>query len=197
MINKLIEKIKDDYLSDINFNDRNFGLIRVHREKQKMTDGQVEKVYPVYKHTPASCNAGKEETCIPDSAFMSLSYHETQAVSITQGGNGFLDVTAQIRNVWWINANKVDSDTVYIDELALNVIKNYPVKIANFDNMAMVHIQVTGTDMSPAIFGQYSYNEANRQYLMPPYFFFAINYTASFRVHRDCVNDITLNPSSC
>lgn len=197
MINKLVEKIKDDYLSGINFNDRNYGLVRIHREKQKTTDGQVEKIYPVYKNTATSCDAGRETQCIPDSAYNSLSYHESQSTSIVQGSNGFLTVTAQIRNVWWINGDKVDQDITFIDDLALNVIKNFPEKIANFDNMAMIYVQVTGTDTSPAIFGQYSYNEANKQYLMPPYYYFAVNYTVSFRVHRDCVNDITLNPSSC
>ncbi len=196
MINKIVEKIKDDYLSAINFNDRNFGLVRTHREKQKTTDGQVEKVYPVYKHTPTSCNSGKEETCIPDSSFMSLSYHEGQSVSVVQGSNGFLSVTAQVRNIWWMNSSKINS-TIGVDDLALNIIKSFPVNIANFDNMAMIRVEVTGMDLSPAIFGQYSYNEANKQYLMPPFYFFSVNYTVTFRIHRSCVDDITINPDVC
>ena len=201
MIHTLIEKIKDVYISDINFVDRNYGLVRTHREKvpNKDNTGTVEKVYPVYINQSTDDNKpGKEVHAIPESKYMSLSYHElTGAPSITPIGNGFFRFSFNVRNVWWINGSKCDATLNTIDTYMLNVIKNFPEHIGNFSNMAQISVEITGTEVTPSIFGAFSYDEANKQYLTPPYLYFAINYRLSCRIHKDCVDDITLQPTSC
>lgn len=201
MINTLIEKIKDTYIADINFSDRNFGLVRTHREKvpNKDNTGTIEKIYPVYLNKSTDSNKpGKEVHSIPDSKYLSLSYHElTGSPSLTPIGNGFYRFSATLRNVWWINGAKCDATLNTIDSYMLNVIKNFPEKIGNFSDMAEIRIEITGTEVTPSIFGAFSYDEANKQYLTLPYLYFAINYRASFRIHKDCIDDITIQPTSC
>lgn len=201
MINGLIEHIKNVYIADINFVDRNYGLIRVHREKvpNKDNSGTVEKIYPVYLTTENTDNkSSREVDAIPNSNYKSLSYHElTASPTLSPIGRGYFKCTAMLRNVWWINGAKCDVTQNSIDKYMLNVLKYFPEHINNFADMAQIFVEITGTDVNSSIFGAYSYDEANKQYLMPPYLFFAINYRVSFRIHKNCVDNIELKPSSC
>ena len=201
MINTLIEKIKDTYISAINFADRNYGLVRIHREKvpNKDNTGTVDKVYPVYLNQSTDSNKpGKEVHAIPDSNFKSLSYHElTGTPTLSPLGNGRFKYTATLRNVWWINGAKCDATLNTIDNYILNVLKYFPERIGNFSDMAQIYVEITGTEVTPSIFGAFSYDEANKQYLTLPYLYFAVAYRVSFIIHKDCIADITLQPSSC
>ncbi len=197
MINLIVEKIKDS-LASVPIIDRNYGLIRTNRVKVKQGDTTVEKVFPVYRNTPDGCSNAVEVDAVPNSSYKALSYHELVAPEGTQSmGNGFYEFTMSMRNVWWINSKLANYDQSNVDQFVLNVIKYFPEKLANFDDLHAIRISIQNIDYSAAVFGQWSYDEANRQYLTPPFFHFGINYQVVFRVHKDCITALTVESNLC
>ena len=197
MINLITEAIKTE-LADVPFNDRNYGLIRTNRIKTKQGDTTVEKVFPVYRNTPDGCSNAVELDAVPNDKYKTLSYHELTGVESTENmGGGFFEFTMSLRNVWWINSNLANYEQTTVDQFVLNVLKYFPEKLANVYPLSAIRVNIQNIDYSPAVFGQWSYDEANRQYLTPPFFHFGINYQVIFRVHKSCITDLTIKSNLC
>jgi len=197
MIKRIVDEIKSDLLL-VPFIDAVHGLTRVHREVVKSGANTVVKSYPVAEQTPTDCSAGKEIDCVPDSAKKSLCYFELNgAPKVTQSSKpSWFEFSAQVRNVWWINTDLVKT-TATIDDLMLQVLKYLPAKISGLTGISQVVVELTGTPMQSDIFSKYTYDETSRQYLMPPYRYFAFDLLITWQVNKDCFTDIIVAPVAC
>ena len=197
MIKNIIDEIKSEFAL-VPFIDEASGLTRAHKEVVKTSTGTTVKTYPVADQTPTECSAGKEIDCVPNSSYKSLTYFELNgSLRITQSSKpDWFEVQAPIRNVWWINTDLVKSGAT-IDEVMFNVLKYLPRRITGISGISTVSIDLIGAVTTPDIFSKYTYDEAARQYLMPPYKYFAFDLMVSYQINKSCFTDIEIVQVVC
>ena len=73
-----------------------------------------------------------------------------------------------------------------------------PVSLSNVFPYSFIRIELTGEETkNVSIFSKYTYNEEEKQYLIYPFDYFALNYEISFYVGINCIDPILISPSVC
>ena len=197
MIQTIIERLLTD-IEALNYVDLVGGIVRTQKEVKGNSDNAVVKVYPVcINSTKTTCSPNDYINLSPDSSKKGIIYFEDKGTSMEEQGNYYM-MSSQVRLVGWFNLKLINTTLLNADTLLLRTAKAIPKKLANSGGISAITIECTGNEQkSPAIFSEYTFTEEKTQYTMYPFDYFAINYLIEYKIHRSCINDITLNGTSC
>ena len=196
MIQTIIDRIVPD-LQALNFVDLAAGITRPQREVVGGRDDTTVKVYPVYiNKTKTTCSPDDYIDLVPNDKKKGIIYFEDQGTTLTEEGNYFYFNT-QVRLVGWFNLKRVNTALLNADTLMAKVAATMPQKLSNDGGISSIVLELIGSNREPAIFGNYTFIEERKQYLMYPFDYFALNYSIDYKIHRSCINDITINGTSC
>lgn len=202
---KELSLILKDRLTTLPFVDVLAGLVQVVEDNQPVDAGPaVRNRFPVSYITnlPDDCDTGKERQLIPDSSKKSIMYFEDFGSIVGQAGrNGNIEVTTSIRLVGWLNRDKLTGGK-------FDLIAGYCIAAIcgrldiRFQNMGIFkRLTVKPTRFPPAdasLFSRYTYDETVRQYLMPPFEVFGIDFQANYQVHPGCIDQVDFSePNNC
>jgi hypothetical protein len=187
------------------FIDKFGGLVAMLVYQEETADGgTVEKRFPVSHDTNAQdCLANNNQReFVPDgSNYNGIAYLENQSLTVGGSTAGGTQYTASLRFVCWYNSEKITgvaADDQLLTQLIDRIQRTLTASIWNsapFSRIRVVLRDVLVRDRS--IFGAFTYSEAETQYLMPPFDYFAVDMTINFVVPRACVPALTLNPAEC
>jgi hypothetical protein len=145
--------------------------------------------------------AGKEVALMPDSRRKSIIYFEDYGISTTGTLRGLTGYNSSLRLIAWLDRSKLvgDSYTEIAGRCQSAIVsilahKN-PENIGMFTRLQIDVAKIPPQD--PALFGKYTYNETDRQYLRPPFEFFGIDFTCRFYVPEKCLTGIPWNVTAC
>lgn len=172
------------------------------------TDLDEQNVTKITKRQPVSYDvvgggscAGTEVSMIPDSSRKSILYFEDLGVVATGRIHQQTAFNSTIRLVLWMNrANLVGGPYVEISGRVMATIIDLitglsPQNIYPFSRLTIAVQRITPQDA--AIFLKYTYSEADRQYLRPPFEFFAIDFSCKYTIPARCLSGINWNLQTC
>ena len=135
---------------------------------------------------------------VPNSNKRSIIYFENNGIKISPINGNIFECVANVRLVCWCNLKKINDTFVNADLIKLAVIQAMPVSLSNVFPYSFIRIELTGEETkNVSIFSKYTYNEEEKQYLIFPFDYFALNYEVSFYVGSNCIEPITISPSIC
>lgn len=188
MIRTIVKEIVP-YIDALNFADLTAGVVTVATKNQMSENGTVNKIFPIYENTPDECNGGDYLVLIPDEKYRAIIYFEELGNTITSQTNYEIKISSDIRLIGWFNLKNIGA-SVTSDVLLRLIAQAIPETLADFGDIENIQISLTGIpNKSTTLFSQYTYNEAERQYLLFPFDYGALNYTVTYSLNK-CVDDI-------
>jgi len=161
----------------------------------------IVKRFPVsYDVLGVDCQ-GKEIALTPDSSKKSILYFEDFGIATTGRLHGQTGYSSNLRLICWLNRANLVGDNYkeisgrcmasIIDTLA----GKSPQNVGIFTRLTVDVARIPPQDV--ALFGRYTYSEADRQYLRPPFEFFGIDLTCKYYVPAKCLDGINWNLQQC
>lgn len=194
MIRTIVKQIVP-YISALNFADVTAGIVTVATKNQMSENGTAIKTFPIYEQDCTTCATKDYLSLIPDEKYRSIIYFEELSNTITSQTNYEIKISSDIRLIAWFNLKKIGA-TVSSDTLLRLIAQAIPDTLADFSDIENTRITLTGIpNKAPTLFSQYSYNEAERQYLLFPFDYGVLNYTVTYSLNK-CIDDISLT-SNC
>lgn len=159
--------------------------------------------YDVYfkGNLAASCE-GKEVALIPSAEWKSIIYFEDYGIAATGTQRGFTGFDSSLRLIAWLDKSKFVADN-YSPEIAgrcqaaiiQRLAHKNPENISLFTRLTINVARIPPQD--PALFGRYTYEETEKQYLRPPFEFFGIDFSCKYLVSNKCLSEIPWNLEAC
>ena len=189
-MNQQIANIIKGYIEDLDFVDKIAGLVSV--TYLNITDENKEKVqksFPVACDVSADCCiAGAYQDLTPNSKYMTVIYFEDGGVTFNKREGIFICYTSNLRLVCWINVGRYKAECCgeghtcsASADIIGKIISALPGHPENIEPYSKVYPVVTSQVIrSNSIFGAYTYNEMQTQYLMYPYDYFALEIQTDF-----------------
>lgn len=181
-------------LIDLGWIDIAGGLVR----EQKIRVGDVEKTLPAF---PDPEDHAQMILLTPDSGRSVITYFEVMANQNrgdVSGGRGHM-FSSTVRLVAWFNTQRLAPSGVVPQAMAamVSALAGYRfADVAPVGNIRVVPLQEV--PKSPAIFARWTYDEAETQFLMPPFDYFAFDFSVSFTLSTFCpVVNIVKTDSTC
>ena len=157
------------------------------------TGQMVQKKYPVSTDTniPHDCKVTNEHALIPNSARASIIYFEDLGTSLGSNRGRFQTYNANLRLVCWYNKKNLFADPALNSSgtMIATIIKRLEtIALINTGMFLRMKIHPTRIPiMDASIFSRYSYKEEDRQYLRPPFDFFAIDFLINYELNTVCL----------
>lgn len=181
--------------------DRISGIVRPQSRAITGAKGTpIIQTFPVSCDVPdAECDDNMLKDLVPNSERRSIIYFEDQGVGfIGTDGPGFR-YQARFRLVAWLNLRKFESAGCDLSGLIthniLSLISELPINSGPYLNTRITPIGMPAK--LPNIFSPYTYRETEKQFLMHPYDYFAIDFKAEFTMNANCIDLITLSDEPC
>jgi len=200
MITAIVNKILGD-ISSLPFVDRYGGIVKIMTKNNPNSSGGISKIrYPaVINLKPQQC--GDNSTyidMIPNNNYMSMLYFEHRSTITVNAGSDYQEKETILRLVWWGNMSKINPIYTDTDLISSTIISKIPKTYQPFNGISGIYIELIGEIPKNAdIFGDYTYDEAEKQYITYPYDYFALDYRISYRISNRCLDDIQLSPDVC
>lgn len=191
-MNQAIANIIRGNIEDLDFVDKIAGLTSV--ALMTITDENknvVQKRMPIACCVSAEdCRQGAYNDLCPDSKYKSVLYFEDLGVSFVKSEGNFKWYQSTLRLVCWLNVAMLlaeccpDGITCTLSSKVIaQIIRAMPTHPEDHSSMMRVYSEIMDQVVrSSAIFGQYTYNEAQTQYLMYPYDYFALTIRTTFAI---------------
>lgn len=199
MINTIVKNIIP-YLEALNFSEVVGGIATTISQNKPAKDNKiiVKKFPAYYNENKTTCSASDYIDLVPNSNKRSIIYFENNGIKISPINGNIIECVADVRLVCWANLKKINDTFINADTLKLLVIQAMPVSLSNVFPYSFIRIELTGEETkSVALFSKYTYNEEEKQYLIYPFDYFALNYEISFYVGINCIDPILISPSVC
>ena len=199
MINTIVKNIIP-YLEALNFSEVVGGIATTISQNKHAKDNKIiiKKFPAYYNENKTTCSASDYIDLVPNSNKRSIIYFENNGIKISPINGNIIECVADVRLVCWANLKKINDTFINADTLKLLVIQAMPVSLSNIFPYSFIRIELTGEETkSVALFSKYTYNEEEKQYLIYPFDYFALNYEISFYVGSNCIEPITISPSVC
>lgn len=192
MIDLVAQQIRPS-LANLGWIDTVGGIAR----EQKMRVGDVVKNLPAF---PDPDNAASEYVPLwPDAAKSAITYFEVvnnQKRGDLSGGRAF-QFEAVLRLVVWFNTSRLNPASAIPQAMAaiVSAVSGRKEDAAPVGNVIVMPLQEVAK--SPAIFSRWTYDEAETQFLMSPYDYFAFDFLVQFTLSAACpvVNIVKVEPS--
>lgn len=205
-MNKELASILKSKISDLPFIDVLAGLAQtvvqddpIHEDSAAM----LVRRFPVSYDTnqPNDCMGGPERSLIPDSSKKSIIYFEDFGSQSTGRLHNLPTFTSNLRLICWMNRAKITGNiyseisgrcmSLIIDRL---VGKN-PINQGMFTRLIINVARIPPQEV--ALFGRYTYEERDRQYLRPPFEFFGIDFSCNYAINTKCLDQTQWNNETC
>ena len=199
MINTIVKNIIP-YLEALNFSEVVGGIATTISQNKPIKDNKiiVKKFPAYYNENKTTCNASDYIDLVPNSNKRSIIYFENNGIKISPINGNIIECVADVRLVCWANLKKINDTFINADILKLLVIQAMPSSLSNVLPYSFIRIQLTGEETkNVSIFSKYTYNEEEKQYLIYPFDYFALNYEISFYVGKNCIDPILISPAVC
>jgi len=140
---------------------------------------------------------GREVSLVPDSSRKSILYFEDYGTVAGGRREGLRQYTSKIRLVMWLNRERLVGDAY--KEITAYCVSAIIGKICrgqyeNLDIFNQLHVKESAIPAQNSdLFARYTYDETVRQYLRPPYEFFAIDFLCTYFLSDNCINKIDFN----
>lgn len=202
-MNKELSIILRNKLAGLPFVDVLGGMVQTvtTEDLDENNSSKITKRFPVSTDVMGKECEGREIMMIPDSSRKSIIYFEDFGISATGKIHGNTSYASNIRLVCWLNRANLVGDmyqliagrmmSTIIDTIA----DKNPENIAFFTRLAVTVARIPPQDAG--IFGRYTYSEPVRQYLRPPFEFFAIDLVCKFQAMASCLDGINWNNPKC
>lgn len=170
---------------------------------QNESGGVVIKRRPVAYDTNLNGNqcTGVEQSLIPNSNLKSVVYFEDNGSQFTDRRGQVNFMTSNIRFVCWMNrakmfSNKYEAVSARCEAMVIERLTTLnPVNVGIFVALTVQAARLPQQDIG--IFSRYTYTETDRQILIPPFEFFAIDFICKFRISARCLNETVWNNQVC
>jgi hypothetical protein len=172
----MIHTIVDDIVTDLktlSFADRVGGIVYPLQRKHIDKDGRsVVKTIPIYQSTEIGCDNASYVDFVPNDDYKSCIYFESSAeraiTDHTRLGQVATECTLTV--VGWFNLRKINQGLTSAEAMFRNIV--YKILQKSVVGDTDVVVELSNIDFrNPAIFNRYSYDEAEKQYLIYPYDF--------------------------
>ena len=198
MIYTIIDNILP-YITALNFSDRVAGISYI-LELPVLTDNNqtVIKRFPAVQNTNKNqCALNDYVELIPDDSLKSLVYFELLSNNIQEENLQYQQYQATVRLTAWFNLRNINENLTNCEQLLQLINNAIPFRLDDFSNTYRITIETSDKRIrDKTIFSAYTYNEAEKQYLIYPFDFGHINLTINYRVDK-CATDITIDPNPC
>jgi len=199
MIKKIVKEILP-YLEALNFAETVVGCVTTMSVNRPIKDNKVTiKKFPAYiNENITSCANSDYIDLVPNSDKKSIIYFEENGITTNLINKDYMEVEASVRLVFWCNLKRINSTLKDTELLKLNIIKAIPTELQNINPYSFIRVILKGEGKKDvSIFNKYTYNEEEKQYLIYPFDYFALNYNISFNAGINCVEELIINPSVC
>ena len=149
---------------------------------------------------PFSCDLSTLKDLVPDGRYRSIIYFEDRGapqkqVTRTRG----IWFTSRLRLICWMDTRKIGPQCTSGDEVMMEMIALIEGDKYHYNSEPFQDIRhrVSIAEKSSALFSRYTYDEANRQFLTPPFDYFGLDIDTSFRIMAACVEPVELDPQPC
>ena len=202
-----IGEILKDRIKDCNFADRVAGIVQTISIQEKSKDYKTT----IIKKYPAACdvvgeNCGesgsKYKDLIPNSSKRSVMYFEdVGGIQFLRKERNDLVFEAKIRLIVWLNQQQLGKNECSVSapimaHLIAKLSTTSPFNFAPYTKMS-IHI-ANIAQKNPAIFSKYTYDEAEMQFLMYPFDYFAIDLLVNYSINANCLDDFVIGvPDEC
>lgn len=197
MIEDIVDLIKAE-ISTLDFIDKIGGIVKPLIIKKVTGDTTINKTIPVcFNENKTTCDVSDYIDYCPNTAFKSVSYFEIKEINEVDTTAHHSQFEGTIRFVCWLNLPLINQNLIPINNIPFEVLGAVPKQLSNSSPFVFAQIYASGISKDEAIFTGYTYDEAESQFLMFPFDFFAIDFKVSFRVPFSCISNVTLNPATC
>lgn len=191
-MNQAIANIIKGNIEDLDFVDKIAGLTSV--AVMSITDEENNKVlkrFPIACCTSVEdCKQGAYNDLCPDSKYKSVIYFEDQGVSFVKSEGNFKWYQSTLRLVCWLNVAMLNAECcsdgitcTLSSKVIAQIIRAMPQFPEDHSPMMSVYSEIVDQLVrSSSIFGQYTYNEEQTQYLMYPFDYFALTIRTNFSI---------------
>lgn len=206
---QLVCDILKDRIADLPFVDVIAGLTQpVIDKRAAMTnaaDIKIQKRIPVSydiadKQSAKNAHLGAERDLVPNSAKKSIIYFEDYGTTVDKAvktGNFNVAMVGNIRLVCWLNRKElVIYKYKHISAHVMSEMLKVLVTGRSISDNGITRMFVTASRLpvqDASIFARYNYDEAEFQYLRPPFEYFAIDLTVRYCVSPECLPYLNLN----
>ena len=174
------------------------GMAQV-QEMEDVGDGKT-----IIKHFPVSYDTNKiqcenesiEISLVPNSSEKGILYFEDGGILPGKKVNGGIEFKSTLVLVCFLNRELLVNNTYEeitakcIVAIMENIITNNPINLGIFKKLSVNATSILQQNKS--LFAAYTYNEAVKQYLRPPYEYFGIKLNCEYQIPFSCANDLDL-----
>jgi len=189
-MNNKIANLVVGYIDELSWIDKIAGMTQIARVSQQSGESKVEKRFPISCSVDyeAACKSGTYDELSPDSRYRSVVFFEDGSFSLANKIGKALYYESRIRLIGWLNLCKIEDNCGNSGDYVLDIIRSLPSVPVNIGDMLGVFIEITNQlPRDASIFGKYTFNEKQTQYLMYPYDFFALEVRTTFHVIPECL----------
>lgn len=190
-MNQAIAQIIIGHISGLDFIDKIGGVVSVIYEDVFDGTNKVQKSFPAACCVePEDCKIGAYNDLSPDSKYNTVIFFEDKGVTFDKHEGSFKYYTSSLRLVCWINVAKILEDDCRLGSectraahLITEIVRLLPPFPEDHTPFVMLHSEVISQEpRSNAIFGAYTFNEKQTQYLLYPFDYFALNIQTTFAI---------------
>jgi len=195
----VLHSVVSELLSNIlalNFADKVGGIVYpMQKEIINSEGGTVVKTFPVYGNDPTVCESGDYIEMLPDSDLKSVIYFESTPESVVSCGNPVTS-NSTLTCVCWFNLAKINKN-LRTGEGLLHLVANSINGSWNITiGTTVVHTVLTLINIdfrNPQYFAKWSINEANKQFLIYPRDFGAVQFDVQLN-YGICEDEPIIDP---
>lgn len=199
-MNAGIAELLRDRISTFAYIDKIAGLVRPITFQRPGPDGKtVNIIIPVGIDVvdPLACDESTQLDLVPDEKYRTIVYFEDRGVTIGER-QGRATRVSHIRLVCWVNTSKLNGDNTAGDRMAQDFDGAMNGAPYNSDAFLGIRHRVEGFPAKgPGLFGQYTYPDGVRQYLMWPFDAFAIDIATEYMPNPACIVPVDVNDVAC
>lgn len=215
-MNKGIAHILMNELKTLPFIDLYGGMVQTVEQLDTKVDEETgaertfTQLYPatVDYYVASECGTGDLKDCSPDSKYNGILFFEDNGTD-PNGRNGkLMAYTSKLRLVCWLNTNGIRKDLTEdneIDSYNLPVMmmaaiagKMEGLRMKNKGYYLKLNVKERSIlSQDKNIFSRYNFDTAATQLLLPPYEFFAIDYSIEFSMSPNCIVHLKRVSTSC
>lgn len=183
-MNSKIANILKGYLEDLTWVEKIAGLTQVMRVREN----DVEKRIPISCDLSFdNCQQGCYDELVPNSNYRSIIYFEDVSLNLLNNRGNKKYYQSTLRLVCWLNYKKIPGGCGKSGDYVIDIIRAFPSTPVNLADLYSFNVEVVSqASRTSGIFGAYTYNEFQTQYLMLPYDYFALTLRTEFYIDTEC-----------
>lgn len=204
-MNKGLAHILMGRLLAVPFIDLFAGLVQVQEMEDNYEDGRKTT-----SRFPVSCDvvdngqctdaAGSLVPLTPDSGRRGILYFEDNGTTLVDKKSVYYNYRSNLRLVCWLNTGYIDLNTCHGLSMPVmtDIIERLTGSYFNQGNFVKVFATVANIPVADKnLFSKYTYDNNRHQFLMPPFEYFAIDFSVLWSMTANCINEITLKAPEC